>query len=76
MAEKALKLHNFHIKGSAIQVFISKPPSEGEKDEQTLFVNNLPFTCTEAMLRDHFTSALADPTLIEEVRLIRDPKSH
>ena len=35
-------------------------------------MNNLPFTCTEPSLREHFGKALGnDPSLIEEVRLIR-----
>lgn len=72
MAEAALKLDNIHLKGNAIKVYLSKPPSEGDKDENTVFVNNLPFTCTEQSLRAHFLQALGnDPTLIEEVRLIR-----
>jgi hypothetical protein len=29
MAETALKLDNIHLKGSAIKVYLSKPPSEG-----------------------------------------------
>jgi RNA recognition motif-containing protein len=36
-----------------------------------VFVNNLPFTVTEAMIRDHFKAVVGD--LIEEVRLIRGP---
>jgi RNA recognition motif-containing protein len=54
MAERSLKLNNHHLKGSAIKVDLSKPPSEGDKDDYTLFVTNLPFTATESMLRDHF----------------------
>jgi RNA recognition motif-containing protein len=33
-----------------------------------VFVSNLPFTCNEEMLRNHFS----DVDEIEEVRLIRD----
>lgn len=29
MAEKALRLNNHHLKGNAIKVDLSKPPSEG-----------------------------------------------
>ena len=29
MAEKSLKLNNHHLKGNAIKVDLSKPPSEG-----------------------------------------------
>lgn len=29
MAEAALKLDNTHLKGNAIKVYLSKPPSEG-----------------------------------------------
>jgi RNA recognition motif-containing protein len=29
MAEKSLKLNNYHLQGSAIKVDLSKPPSEG-----------------------------------------------
>ena len=36
-------------------------------------MNNLPFTCTEAMIRNHFKAALGDASLIDEVRLIRSP---
>lgn len=54
MAERSLKLNNHHLKGGAIKVDLSKPPSEGDKDDYTLFVTNLPFTSTESMLRDHF----------------------
>lgn len=32
MAEQALKLNNYHLKGGAIRVDLSKPPSEGDKD--------------------------------------------
>jgi len=32
-------------------------------------VNNLPFTCTEALLREHFRAASGD--VVQEVRLIR-----
>ena len=39
-----------------------------EKDEFTVYVNNLPFTCTEEALRAHFKGA-GD---IVEVRLIRN----
>lgn len=28
MAEKAMKLNNYNIKGQAIKVFLSRPPSE------------------------------------------------
>ena len=42
-----------------------------DKDDYTVFVNNLPFTVTETMIRDHFKAAVGD--LIEEVRLIRGP---
>jgi hypothetical protein len=47
MAESALKLNNHHLKGNSIKVDLSKPPSAGEKDEYSVFVNNLPYTCTE-----------------------------
>ena len=29
MAERALKLHNHHLKGKALHIHIYKPPSEG-----------------------------------------------
>jgi len=29
MAEKSLKLSNYHLKGSAIKVDLSKPPAQG-----------------------------------------------
>jgi RNA recognition motif-containing protein len=29
MAEKSLKLHNYHLKGKALHIHIYKPPSEG-----------------------------------------------
>jgi RNA recognition motif-containing protein len=60
MAETSLKLNNYHIKGSLIKVDLSKPPSEGDKDAYTVFVNNLPFSCTEKMLREHFATVLGD----------------
>ena len=47
MAERSLKLNNYHLNGAAMKVDLSKPPSVGEKDDNTVFVNNLPFTCTE-----------------------------
>jgi RNA recognition motif-containing protein len=27
MAERALKINNHHVKGSMVQIFISKPPA-------------------------------------------------
>ena len=49
---------------------LSKPPSEGEKDEYTVFVTNLPFTASESMIRDHFLR-LFQKLEIDEVRLPR-----
>lgn len=75
MAEKALKLNNHHLKGSAIRVDLSKPPSEGDRDAQTLFLTNLPLTVSESSLRSHFTSLI--PSLdIEEVRIPRNPQTN
>ena len=70
MAERSLKLNNHHLKGSALKVELSKPPSEGDKDEYTLFVTNLPFTASESMLRDHFLKHF-QKLEIDEVRLPR-----
>ena len=75
MAEQALKLNNHHLKGSALKVDLSKPPSEGDKDEYTLFVTNLPFTATENMLREHFQKHFSKLE-IEEVRLPRQPATN
>lgn len=30
MAEKSLKINNYNIKGKAVQVYLSKPPKEGD----------------------------------------------
>ncbi|CDW90873.1 squamous cell carcinoma antigen recognized by t-cells 3 [Stylonychia lemnae] len=68
MAEKSLKLHNYHLKGKALKIHIYKPPSEGEKDALTVYVTNLPYTCNEEKLRDHFK----DVGVVDEVRLLRD----
>jgi len=68
MAEKALKLNNYNIKGKPIAVHISKPPGEGNADDRTIYVHNLPFTSTEDKIRAHFK----DIGEIEEVRLIRN----
>jgi RNA recognition motif-containing protein len=69
MAERALKLNNYNIKGKPIKVYISRPPGEGgENDERTIFVRDLPFTSSEEKLREHFK----DIGEIEEVRLIRN----
>ena len=72
----SLRLNNYHLKGNIIRVYLSQPPSEGDKDAYTVYVSNLPFSIDEQKLRDHFNSVLSDPTLIDEVRLIRDPKTN
>jgi RNA recognition motif-containing protein len=72
MAENALKVNNHNLKGSMLQVFISKPPATQNADERTAFVNNLPSGCTEEELREHFGGS----ELIDEVRLIRDKQGH
>jgi RNA recognition motif-containing protein len=54
MAEKALKLNNHNLKGSVIQIFISKPPALQNAEDRTAFVNNLPASCSEEDLRTHF----------------------
>lgn len=42
-AEKALVLHNMELEGRKCSVQFSKPPSKGENDYRTVFVNNLSF---------------------------------
>ncbi len=54
MAEKSLKINNYNIKGKALQIYLSKPPKEGDSDFLTLYVSNLPFTITEDKIRAHF----------------------
>ena len=75
MAEHALKLNNHHLKGSAIKVDLSKPPSAGDKDDYTLFITNLPFTASESMLREHFQKHFSKLD-IDEVRLPRQTGSN
>jgi len=67
MAERALKINNHHLKGSMVQIFISKPPALNDADDRTAFVNNLPRDCNEEDIRQLFGSET-----IDEVRLIRD----
>jgi len=67
MAERALKINNHHLKGSMVQIFISKPPALNDADDRTAFVNNLPRECNEEDIRQLFGSET-----IDEVRLIRD----
>lgn len=71
MAENALKLDGHNIKGAMLRVFISKNDLHENKEDlkRTIFVRNLPLSCTEEKLRQHF-----GPEGIEEVRLIRDEK--
>ena len=42
-----------------MNVHISKPPShDAELDERTLFLNDLPFTITEEILRKEFADVV------------------
>jgi RNA recognition motif-containing protein len=67
-----LSLNNCELKSQRIRVYISKPPElSSETDQRTVFVRNIAFDVTEKDLRQTFSTA--GP--VEEVRLIRDPKS-
>lgn len=58
------------IMGNQCSVAVSKPPSKGENDHRTVFVNNLSFQTTDAELETLF----AEYGEITEVRLIKDER--
>ena len=51
-ARESLCLNGEMIKGKKLLIALSEPPKLTRDDRNTMFVNNLPFSVTEQMLRD------------------------
>ena len=71
MAKNCLELDKKTLKDKQLTVQISKPPSGGERDNSTVYVNSLPFDITREKLEKLFESQ--GP--IRDIRIIEDPKT-
>lgn len=61
-------LNNAELFGNKVEVAVSKPPESEKNEERTVFVNNLPFTCSEINIRN----ALECFGKIQAVRVIKN----
>lgn len=48
-------LHGRTVEGKILSCALSRPPSSGENDRRTIFVNNIPRTTTEETIRSNFS---------------------
>ena len=78
--EKALKLNNTTYQSHTIRVDHANPTVEPSR---SVFVGNLPYSCDEETLRDHFLESLTDGEDLNEsegcaisgVRIVRDKET-
>jgi len=74
MAEQALALNQAQLKGHTILIYISKKEQDEESaTARTVFLTNIPLTCTETAIRELCQENSPDLE-IDEIRLIRDLK--
>ena len=71
MAQKCLVLDQTELKAKKLSVKLSAPPSAGEKDACTVYVNNLSFGVT----REEMEKLFSGYGTIKDVRIIKDQRT-